>query len=171
MKGKDDPVWERETEPHAKEQCYLGKLRTVAKRGNKHLDKLQERWDAAKHLVALHKRFRQIANTRGPGQTVLNLQLENVKKEVVLADISEGNKKVTDWAEGISNYFVIGRAAGDFLDAMKFFFTGPGYDLIPQIDWRALKGYIEAKDPWGYNAKNKPTGWRTRSLREREKRG
>ena len=29
---------------------------------------------------------------------------------------------------------------------MKFFFTGPGNDLIPQIDLRALKGYIEDKD-------------------------
>ena len=66
LKGKDDPVWEGETEPDAKDQCYLSKLRTIAKKGNTHLDKLQERLDAAKELVALHKRFRQIANTRGP---------------------------------------------------------------------------------------------------------
>ena len=145
LKGDNDPVWDGDTEPDAKEQCYLGKLRTVAKRGTKHLEKLQERWDKAENLVALHKRFRQIANTHGPGQTVLNLQLGHLKKEVVLADIGEGNTKVTEWAEGISNYFGIGRA-GEFLDAMKFFFPGPGYDLITQIDWTALKGYIEAKD-------------------------
>ena len=119
LKGKDDPVWEGETEPDAKEQCCLGKLQTITKRGNTHLDKLQERWDAAKKLVALHKRFRQIANTCGLGQTVLNLQLKHVEKKLVLDDISEGNTKVTDWAEGISNYFGIGRSAGDFPDAIQ----------------------------------------------------
>ena len=74
------------------------------------------------------------------------MQLKHVEKKVVLDDISEGNGKVTKWAEGISNYFGIGRSSGDFPDAMKFFFTDPGYDLIPQIDWKTFKGYIEAKD-------------------------
>ena len=69
-----------------------------------------------------------------------------VEKKKVVDDISEGNKKVTEWAEGISKYFGIGRSAGEFLDAMKFFFAGPGYDLIPQIDWRGIKGYIETND-------------------------
>ena len=61
----------------------------------------------------------------------------------MLDDISEGNEKVNEWAEGISNYFGIGRSSGDFPDAMKFFFTDPGYDLYRL---ETLKGYIEAKD-------------------------
>ena len=72
--------------------------------------------------------------------------MKHVEKKKVVDDISEGNKKVTEWAEGISKYFGIGRSAGEFLDAMKFFFAGPGYELIPQIDWRGLKGYIETND-------------------------
>ena len=29
---------------------------------------------------------------------------------------------------------------------MKFFFAEPGYDLSDKIDWKILKGYVEAKD-------------------------
>ena len=73
LKGEDDTAWE-DTEP-------------AAKKGNTHLDNLQKRWDDAKKLVTLHNKFRQIANTRGPGQIVLNLQLVLVEKKEVLDDI------------------------------------------------------------------------------------
>ena len=110
------------------------------------MDNLQTRWDNAKELVAFHNRFRQIANTRGPGQTVLNLQLGHVEKQKVLDDISEANTKVKEWVKGISTYFGIGRASGRFPEAMKFSFLEPGYILSDKIDWKILEGYVEAKD-------------------------
>ena len=86
LKGEDDTAWE-DTEHAAKDLCFLSKLRMIAKKGNTHLDNLQKRWDDAKKLVTLHNKFRQIANTRGPGQIVLNLQLVLVEKKEVLDDI------------------------------------------------------------------------------------
>ena len=82
----------------------------------------------------------------GHGKEFCSSTVLNVEKKKVLDDISEGNKKVTEWAEGISKYFGIGRSAGKFLVAMKFFFAGPGYELIPQIDWRGLKGYFKTSN-------------------------
>ena len=45
----------------------------------------------------------------------------------------------------MAKYFGIS-LAGKFLAAMKFYFPDSGYDLISEIDWTLLKGYIEAHD-------------------------
>ena len=36
--------------------------------------------------------------------------------------------------------------SGQFLESIKFYFRGTGYDLLPEIGYVALKGYIDAKD-------------------------
>ena len=57
LKGEDDTAW-GDTEPEAKDLCFLSKLRMIAKKGNTHLDNLQKRWDGAKELVTHHNKFR-----------------------------------------------------------------------------------------------------------------
>ena len=95
----------------------------IAQREMNHLKVMKDRWTKAEELVALEKRFRQIAITRGTGQKVVNLQLKLATLEVVLKEIEEGNKKVTTWSEEIAKYFGIS-LAGESLPAMKFYFPG-----------------------------------------------
>ena len=63
----------------------------------------------------------------------------------VLKDISQGNKEVNDWASGVSEYFGVPRI-GEYQNAMKFFFTGAGFDLEDKIDWVKLKNLLENKN-------------------------
>ena len=106
----------------------MTKLRTVATRGITHLEVMEKRWAKGEQLVTWYKSFRKIANTRGPGQTILNLQLGTVKMDKVLDDIRQGNKEANDWADGILDYFGVARI-GEYQDAMKFFFPGAGFEL------------------------------------------
>merc|ERR1711954_66222 len=93
-------------------------------------------------MVALYNSFMKIANTTGPGQTILNLQLKKVKVE---KDIEKGNDNANTWATEISAYFNV-PIAGEFQEAMKFFFPGCGYDFEAKIDWGKLKKHLEDKD-------------------------
>ena len=68
-------------EPDKAQQYFLTKLRRIATRGVKHLEVIEKRWAKGEELVTWYKSFRKIANTRGPGQTVLNLQLGTIKME------------------------------------------------------------------------------------------
>ena len=75
LKKEEDPEWEEGKPPDKAQQYFLTKLRTVATRGVNHLRVMEKRWEKGEQLVTWYKSFRKIANTRGPGQTVLNLQL------------------------------------------------------------------------------------------------
>ena len=132
-------------EPDNAKQYFLTKLRTVAERGIGHLAVMEKRWDKGQQLIKWYNSFRKIANTRGPGQTILNLQLGKVEMEDVLKDISQGNEEVNNWATGVSEYFGVDRI-GEYQDAMKFFFTEAGFDLEDKIDWVKLKNLLQNKD-------------------------
>ena len=146
LKKDGDLDWEEgKPEPDKAQQYFLTKLRKIAARGVKHLEVMEKRWAKGEELVTWYKSFRKIANTRGPGQTVLNLQLGTVKMEKVLDDIRQGNKEVNSWADGISNYFGVPRI-GEYQDAMKFFFPVAGFELEDKIDRVKLKNLIENKN-------------------------
>ena len=110
LRKEGDLDWEEgQAEPDKAQQYFLTKLRTVATRGIGHLEVMEKRWAKGQQLVTWYKSFRKIANTRGPGQTVLNLQLGSVKMDKVLKDISQGNEEVNKWATGVSEYFGVPR--------------------------------------------------------------
>ena len=132
-------------EPDNAKQYFLTKLRTVAQRAIGHLAVMEKRWDKGLKLIKWYNSFRRIANTRGPGQTILSLQLGKVEMDDVLKDISKGNEEVNDWATGVSEYFGVDRI-GEYQDAMKFFLTGAGFDLEDKIDWVKLKNLLENKN-------------------------
>ena len=86
-----------------------------------------------------------MSNTTGPGQTILNLQLKEVNVKDVVEIIKKGNKEANDWATEISAYFNV-PIAGEFQEAMKFFFPGSGYEAEDKIDWGKLKKRLEDGD-------------------------
>merc|ERR1711942_567195 len=96
-------------------------------------------------MIELNKSFMKIANTTGPGQTILNLQLKEVNVKDVVEIIKKGNKEANDWATEISAYFNV-PIAGEFQEAMKFFFPGSGYEAEDKIDWGKLKKRLEDGD-------------------------
>ena len=146
LREEDDTEWkEGGTEPDQDKQYFLTKLRSVGKMALEHLALLEKRWDKGANMVELYDSFMKIANTRGPGQTILSLQLKKVKVKVVVDDITKGNEDANTWATEISAYFNVPRA-GEFQDAMKYFFPGCGYDLEAKIDWGKLKKLLESKD-------------------------
>ena len=74
LKEDGDLDWEEgAAEPDKAQQYFL------TKRGIGHLAVMEKRWAKGQQLVTWYNSFRMIANTRGPGQTVLNLQLGSVK--------------------------------------------------------------------------------------------
>ena len=146
LRERGDVEWkEGGPEPDKDKQYFLTKLRTVAKRALGHLTVMEKRWDKGSNLILLYNSFMKVANTRGPGQTVLSLQLKKVEMEDVVKDITKGNEDANSWATGISEYFGVPRA-GEYQNAMKFFFTGPGFDLEDKIDWGKLKNFLQNRD-------------------------
>ena len=96
-------------------------------------------------MVELYDNFMKIANTTGPGQTVLNLQLGEVTRDKVIKSVGEGSKDANEWAKQVSEYFGEPRT-GELQNAMKFFFPGSGFEIEDKIDWKKLKGLLENRD-------------------------
>ena len=145
LREDDDEEWkEGGTEPDKDKQYFLTKLRTVARLGLQHLVVMEKRWEKGLNMGVLYDSFMIVANTTGPGQTVLNLQLKKVKRENVIKSIDQGSKDADEWATQISEYFGVSRT-GEFQSAMKFFFPGAGFDLEDKIDWKKLKDSYKTK--------------------------
>ena len=141
LREEGDTEWtEDENPPDAEEQYYLTKLRKVGQMALEHLRTLEDRWKKGEHMLELYNSFMTIANTTGPGQTILNLQLKEVKVDKVVKDIKKGNQDANKWASEISRYFNV-TIAGEFQEAMKFFFPGCGYEMEAKIDWGKLRGW------------------------------
>ena len=110
LRKEGDIEWkEGGPEPDKDKQYFLSKLRTVAQRALGHLVVMEKRWDKGSKLIMLYNSFMKVANTRGPGQTILSLQLGKVKMKDVVKDIDKGNADVNSWAAGISDYFGVDR--------------------------------------------------------------
>ena len=138
LRDDDETEWkENGTEPDQDKQYFLTKLRKVGTKILEHLKLLENRWEKGEKMVELYNSFMKIANTTGPGQTILNLQLKEVKVKKVVEDIEKGNDDANTWATEISAYFNV-PIAGEFQEAMKFFFPGCGYDFEAKIDWTRL---------------------------------
>ena len=143
LREEGDTEWKEDGDPpDAEEQYYLTKLRKVGQLALGHLKILEDRWKKGEHMLELYKSFMTIANTTGPGQTILNLQLKEVKIEKVVKDIKKGNQDANKWASEISKYFNV-TIIGEFQEAMKFFFPGCGYEMEAKIDWGKLKQRLE----------------------------
>ena len=129
LREQEDTEWkEGGAEPDHDKQYFLTKLRSVAKMALEHLAVMIKRWDKGSNLILLYNSFMKVTNTRGPGQTILSLQLKKVKIKEVVVDITKGNEDANSWATEISAYFNVPRA-GEYQNAMKFYFPGCGYDL------------------------------------------
>ena len=82
LREEGDIEWkEGGPEPDKDKQYFLSKLRTVAQRALGHLAVMEKRWDKGSKLILLYNSFMKVANTRGPGQTILSLQLKRVEME------------------------------------------------------------------------------------------
>ena len=146
LRDDDETEWkENGTEPEPDKQYYLTKLRKVGTKTLEHLKLLESRWKKGEKMMELYNSFMKIANTTGPGQTILNLQLKEVQVKKVVEDIKKGNNDANTWATEISAYFNV-PIAGEFQEAMKFFFPGCGYDSEAKIDWAKLKKRLEDND-------------------------
>ena len=109
---------------------------------------LKARWSKAVKLWQLEKQFHDVVTTRGPGQTVLNIELELEKIPDVKIHIGISNEKIGEWVIGVGEYFNVPRR-GEFTHAITFFFPGTGFDPEAHIDYGTLKEYIIAKDVHG----------------------
>ena len=146
LRDDGDTEWKEDDEPPPpEEQYYLTKLRKVGQLTLDHLKVLEDRWKKGEQMVELYKSFMMIGNTTGPGQTILNLQLKEVEIKDVVDDIKKGNQEANKWASEISAYFNV-TIAGEFQEAMKFFFPGSGYEAEAKIDWGKLKQRLEEED-------------------------
>ena len=84
-----DAEW-NEGEAAPDEQYFLTKLRKVGKSALKHLKLLEDRWKKGEAMLELYKSFMTIANTTGPGQTILNLYMIQLKFYNLNLSLTEG---------------------------------------------------------------------------------
>ena len=146
LREEGDTEWKEDAKPPPEDdQFYLSKLRKVGNLALEHLKTLEDRWEKGEKMLQLYESFMKIANTTGPGQTILNLQLKDTTVGEVVATIKQGNKEANEWAKEISAYFNVA-VTGNFQDAMKFFFSGSGCEQSNTIDWGKLKKRLEDKD-------------------------
>ena len=103
LKEEGDTEWKEDAKPPpVDEQFYLTKLRKVGNLALEYLKTLEDRWKKGEKMLELYKSFMKIANTTGPGQTILNLQLKDTTVGKVVATIKKGNKEANEWADEIS---------------------------------------------------------------------
>ena len=139
-RGQGDPDWGDVRPPEA-EMRWGEKLVKIVRAAEEALGVIYARWNDATQIITHYNEFRRLKGTYGTDLTRLRIETEEVTIEEVRDGIGNANREVTQWLDGLNNFY---RWAPEprLVDHVKMYFAGQGFNKTT-IDWTVFKNLMD----------------------------